>query len=1013
MNVQGLAPQTVQSKVPFISDSITHDNQLFIGLSETWLKNHKDAELEIEGYTLFRCDSSRKKSRRGRETGGTAFYVRDDIAISFEPIVKYASESVQLICLYSKAENLAVACLYRQPDDSIHGHPSTPNDFKAALNRLVSCLSEISPAPDIILGGDFNLPHISWPEGTPSRGASLDGKLMLNHLNEMCNDLLLNQVITTPTHKDGNVLDLVFVNNRSLVHSTNILPVLQSTSHHSIVQITTTYKAEPVPSGNPRPKPSMFQALNYFHKDVDWTNLEDLLDKIEWEANFKDKTPDEKLDFIYTKCHEASISCVPERVLTEEIKSTRAKRARKALANRRRRIVKRLITVKSPATRDKLSAEMIDIEKKLQKSYRESEIYMEEKAVEAIKENPKFFYKYTKKRSKCATKIGPLLNELGQLTNNSKEMAELLSKQYSSDFSKPTSSVSDPSTGAGTKLSDIQFTKDDMESVIDELRCTAAAGMDGFPAILLKKCKAQLALPLTLFWRSCLDDGYIPPRLKKSIITPIHKGESRAATVNYRPIALTSHLIKLFEKILRRHIVKFMDENNLFNSNQHGFRSGKSCLSQPLEHFDQILDLLEEGGNVDVIYLDFSKAFDKLDFKIVLGKIKSMGIEGRVFNWIQSFLTNRTQQVSVDGTLSDPAPVISGVPQGSVLGPLLFLILIGDIDDEVTEAIIKSFADDTRAMKGIFTNDDVATLQLQLQKIYKWSDKNNASLNDKKFEGMRLGPNSTIKEETSYSTPSGKLIEMKETVKDLGVLMSDDCTFSAHIAKVIEKAKNMASWVLRTFRTREAKPMLLLFKMLILPILEYCSVLWSPQEVGNIQKLDNIQWSYIRKISSPADKNYWTRLRSFKLYSLQRRRERYRIIYIWKVLEGHVPNVNNKIISTPHARLGRKCVIPRVPNGKLGKIREASLAVHGAKLFNVLPKPLRNLTGVKLDSFKSALDRYLSTIPDEPTLVGYTACRRADSNSLYHMHKLSVKSLGCPLILEGAAADGPEQPGDV
>ena len=111
--------------------------------------------------------------------------------------------------------------------------------------------------------------------------------------------------------------------------------------------------------------------------------------------------------------------------------------------------------------------------------------------------------------------------------------------------------------------------------------------------------------------------------------------------------------------------------------------------------------MLEDGGNVDVIYLDFSKAFDKLDFKIVLRKIKSMGIEGRVFNWIQSFLTNRTQQVSVDGTLSDPAPVISGVPQGSVLGPLLFLILIGDIDDEVTEAIIKSFADDTRAMKGI------------------------------------------------------------------------------------------------------------------------------------------------------------------------------------------------------------------------------------------------------------------------------------------------------------------------
>ena len=1012
MNVQGLAPQTVQSKVPFISDSITHDKQLFIGLSETWLKNHKDAELDIEGYTLFRCDSSRKKSRRGRETGGTAFYVRDDIAVSFEPIVKYASEAVQLICLYSKAENLALACLYRQPDDSVHGHPSTPKDLKIALNRLVSGLSEITPTPDIVLGGDFNLPHVSWPEGDPISGASLNDKLMLNHLNEMCNELLLSQIVKNPTHKDGNVLDLVFVNNRSLVHNTSVLPVLQSTSHHSIVQITTTYKAEPAPHQTTRPKPSMFRALNYFHKDTDWASLMDALGNIDWEANFKDMSSEKKLDFLYSKCYEESVSYVPEKTLAEKIKSSRSQRARKALANRRRRIVKRLIKVKSPAVRDKLRAEMIDIEKKLQKSYRESEEYMEDKAVEAIRENPKYFYKYTNKRSKCKTKIGPLLNELGQLTNNNKEMAELLCKQYSSVFSEPKSPTIDPPTEACAKLSDIHFTKEDMESVIDELSCTAAAGMDGFPAILLKKCKAQLALPLTLFWRSCLDEGYIPPRLKKSIITPIHKGESRAATVNYRPIALTSHLIKLFEKILRKHIVKFMDENHLFNSNQHGFRSGRSCLSQLLEHFDQILDLLEDGGNVDVIYLDFSKAFDKLDFKIVLRKIKSMGIEGRVFNWIQSFLTNRTQQVSVDGTLSDPAPVISGVPQGSVLGPLLFLILIGDIDDEITEAIIKSFADDTRAIKGIYTKDDVATLQRQLQKIYKWSDDNNMSLNDKKFEGSRLGPNDTIKNETSYTSPSGQIIEMKKTVKDLGVLMSDDCTFSAHIASVIEKAKNMASWVLRTFRTREAKPMLLLYKMLILPLLEYCSVLWSPQEVGNIQKLDDIQWAFIRKISSPADKNYWTRLRSFKLYSLQRRRERYQIIYVWKVLEGHVPNVNNKIASTIHERLGRKCVVPRVPNGKLGKIREASLTVHGTKLFNVLPQPLRNTSGVKLDSFKSALDRYLKTVPDEPTLVGYTACRRADTNSIIHMHKLNTKSAGSAFVLDGAA-DGLARPRDV
>ena len=373
-----------------------------------------------------------------------------------------------------------------------------------------------------------------------------------------------------------------------------------------------------------------------------------------------------------------------------------------------------------------------------------------------------------------------------------------------------------------------------------------------------------------------------------------------------------------------------------------------------------------------------------------------MGIYGRVYNWIKSFLSDRIQQVSVNGSLSKPAQVISGVPQGSVIGPLLFLILIADIDETVVEAIIKSFADDTRAARGIHTEEDINILQRELEKIYQWSMDNNMELNDKKFEGLSYGHDQDLKSKATYTTPSGKPVTMKNTVKDLGVLLSDDCMFKEHINKVIEKARNMASWILRTFRTRESNPMLLLFKSLVLPILEYCSVIWSPQDVGSIQKLDIIQWSFIRKISTNIEPNYWKRLVSMKLYSLQRRRERYRIIYIWKVLEGLVPNVNMKIktSSNLHARNGRKCQIPNVPATSLAKTREASLPINGAKLFNIMPKSVRNLTNVSLDTFKRALDKFLNFVPDEPQIPGYTAQRRASSNSLIAMISENKKSFG-------------------
>ena len=323
-------------------------------------------------------------------------------------------------------------------------------------------------------------------------------------------------------------------------------------------------------------------------------------------------------------------------------------------------------------------------------------------------------------------------------------------------------------------------------------------------------------------------------------------------------------------------------------------------------------------------------------------------------------MRDRQQTVIVNGVKSKQQEVISGVPQGSVLGPLIFLILIGDIDENILQSFVKSFADDTRATKSIKNAEDVKILQQELHILYQWTVANNMKLNNTKFELLRYGSNTEIKNETHYTSPSGDKIEEKAFVKDLGVLMSNDCLFKDQIESTIEKAKNLISWILRTFTSRSKHTMITLYKSLVIPILEYCSVLWSPSAVGLIQRLEEIQKSFLKQIKG-TPQNYWESLKQLKIYSLQRRRERYQIIYVWKILEELVLSLENvKRFSNFSDRGGRTCTVPSVNRNaskKIQTLRESSFSVNGTRLFNVLPRT-------------SNLDRFLKLIPDQPIVPG-------------------------------------------
>ena len=220
-----------------------------------------------------------------------------------------------------------------------------------------------------------------------------------------------------------------------------------------------------------------------------------------------------------------------------------------------------------------------------------------------------------------------------------------------------------------------------------------------------------------------LTHGFIPSSLKRAAINPVFKSCPKTSPSNYRPISLTSTIIKVFERIIRKQVVVFMNRQDHLNNTQHGFRSGHSCLSALLDVFDDPMHMLGSDTTVDMIYLDFSKTFDMVDHGVLLHKFKDLGITGKLGICFSQFLTNRTHYVRIPGGISKGSPVLSGVPQGTVLGPLLFFIMISDINKGTTSSKLVSFADDTRVYSNIAETDDCDNFQYDLNSI--WAVHNN------------------------------------------------------------------------------------------------------------------------------------------------------------------------------------------------------------------------------------------------------------------------------------------------
>ena len=299
--------------------------------------------------------------------------------------------------------------------------------------------------------------------------------------------------------------------------------------------------------------------------------------------------------------------------------------------------------------------------------------------------------------------------------------------------------------------------------------------------------------------------------------------------------------------------------------------------------------------------------------------------------------------------------------------------------------------------KPVKTESDVESLQEDLEVLYLWARDNNMKFNGTKFQVLRFGENVDLKNSTNYFTDNmSHIIEEYESVKDLGVIMNNKATFDEHLEKAVRKARQKLGWIMRTFRSRQKWFMRHLFKSLVIPHLDYCSQLWMPVKGAGIHSLEKVQSDYFKKIPDLKGMNYWEALEDMKMISIQRRFERYRVIYVWKIMEDFSPNCGLvKLEDSEETRLGRRIKVP-VPNGstKTNNLKEQAFQINGAKLYNCLPSHIRNQTRRSKkpslhspgpEDFKVQLDIYLSLVPDQPRIDGLAP--GVENNSILHQTK--------------------------
>ena len=584
----------------------------------------------------------------------------------------------------------------------------------------------------------------------------------------------------------------------------------------------------------------------------------------------------------------------------------------------------------------------------------------ENKIAKDIKHNPKAFYQYIASKTTKKEGVADLVDENGILTSNDEDKCNIINNFFSSVFTQEDTSdipAFNCNHNVNTFLSDCPISLQDMEKALTSLNQNKSPGPDNFHPKFLKNSAKSLSKPLFLLFNKTLSEGCIPEEWKTAEVRPIFKKGDKSQPGNYRPVSLTSVICKIMESFIKKSLNDHLINNNILSREQFGFVSGRNTITQLIVTINDWLYDLDNNNPVDACYMDFRKAFDTVPHQRLISKLKSYKIQGPILNWIISFLSNRKQFVKINNSVSQKLDVISGVPQGSVLGPTLFIYFINDLPDVIKNSRVKIFADDTKAYNSIKNSDDVDYLQNSIDEMYMWTQQWLLKFNKDKCKVLHLGSNNP-KHKYTIGAHNDK-IELEETCleKDLGILIDPNLDFKKHIKAITKRASYLSYKILKNFTYKDANTLVPLFKTLIRPILEYGNSVWCNGLKKYKQKIENVQRKFTKHIKKLNDVPYEDRLRKINLPSLEFRQLRGDMLQVFKIAHNfYDPDTTSSIFKfNKNSRLrghNFKIIKQRVNKSKYASF----FSNRVVNSWNNLPSYIVNAKTI--NEFKNSFDKH-------------------------------------------------------